>query len=126
MVVEYLSQRRKKTISGIRMKNSNFESYFGKMLLTWVTLLPGAKLPLVSPAGVAKKSDTTLITSIAPKSMVRTDCKEQKLDKFLVDTSKTSFKLDSTMDLERPRRMISQELAPTPKITKRNISLDVA
>ena len=39
LVIEYLSQSRKKTISGIRMKNSIFESHFGKMLVTWVTLL---------------------------------------------------------------------------------------
>jgi hypothetical protein len=39
LVIEYLSQSRNKTISGIRMKNSIFESHFGKMLLTWVTLL---------------------------------------------------------------------------------------
>ena len=39
LVIEYLSQSRKKTISGIRMKNSIFESHFGKMLLTWVTLI---------------------------------------------------------------------------------------
>ena len=39
LVIEYLSQIRNKTISGIRMKNSIFESYFGKMLLTWVTLI---------------------------------------------------------------------------------------
>src|SRR6056300_1399357 len=39
LVIEYLSQCRNKTISGIRMKNSIFESYSGKMLLTWVTLL---------------------------------------------------------------------------------------
>ena len=38
LVIEYLSQSRNKTISGIRMKNSIFESHFGKMLLTWVTL----------------------------------------------------------------------------------------
>ena len=39
LVIEYLSQSRYKTISGIRMKNSIFESHFGKMLLTWVTLM---------------------------------------------------------------------------------------
>ena len=39
LVIEYLSQRRNKTISGIRMKNSIFESHFGKMLLTWATLM---------------------------------------------------------------------------------------
>ena len=39
LVIEYLSQSRNKTISGIRMKNSIFESHFGKMLLTWVTLM---------------------------------------------------------------------------------------
>ena len=39
LVIEYLSQSRNKTISGIRMKNSIFVSQFGKMLLTWVTLM---------------------------------------------------------------------------------------
>ena len=38
LVIEYLSQSRDKTISGIRMKNSIFESHVGKMLVTWVTL----------------------------------------------------------------------------------------
>ena len=39
LVIEYLSQSRNKTISGIGMKNSIFESHFGKMLITWVTLV---------------------------------------------------------------------------------------
>ena len=38
LVIEY-HKRRNKTISGIRMKNSILQSHFGKMLLTWVTLL---------------------------------------------------------------------------------------
>ena len=42
LVIEYLSQRRNKTISGIRMKNSILESHFGKILLTWVTLILNA------------------------------------------------------------------------------------
>ena len=40
LVIEYLSQSRYKTISGIRLKNSIFESHLGKMLFTLVTLLP--------------------------------------------------------------------------------------
>ena len=43
LVIEYLSQSRNKTISGIRMKNSIFVSHFGKMLLTWVTLMSNAR-----------------------------------------------------------------------------------
>ena len=39
LVIEYLSQSRYKTISGIRMKKSIFESHCEKMLLTWVTLM---------------------------------------------------------------------------------------
>ena len=39
LVIEYLSQSRNKTISGIKKKNSIFESHFEKMLLTWVTLI---------------------------------------------------------------------------------------
>ena len=39
LVIEYLSQSRDKTISGIRMKNSIFESHVVKMLVTWVTLV---------------------------------------------------------------------------------------
>ena len=35
LVIEYLSQSRDKTISGIRTKNSIFESHVGKMLVTW-------------------------------------------------------------------------------------------
>ena len=40
LVIEYLlSQSRNKTISGIRMKNSIFESHVRKMFVTWVTLM---------------------------------------------------------------------------------------
>ena len=39
LVIEYLSQSGDKIISGIRMKNSIFESHVGKMLVTWVTLM---------------------------------------------------------------------------------------
>ena len=38
LVIEYLSQSRNKTISGIRMKNSILKSHFEKMLLTWVSI----------------------------------------------------------------------------------------
>ena len=39
LVIEYLSQSRNKTISGIRMKNSILDSHFRKMLLTWINLM---------------------------------------------------------------------------------------
>ena len=58
LVILYLSQSRNKTISGIRMKNSIFESYFGKMLLTWVTLLISVRPNPVTESETESESES--------------------------------------------------------------------
>ena len=61
LVIEYLSQSRNKTISGIRLKNSIFESHFGKMLLTWVTLIDILKMVISTLARLALELKTLLL-----------------------------------------------------------------
>ena len=67
LVIEYLSQSRDKTISGIRMKNSIFESHVGKMLVTWVTLM----LVPSAPTKIHKIPQNTAIHRKIPQNTAK-------------------------------------------------------
>ena len=79
------------------------------------SVLPGAPVP------VEQSKTTTNTKSIEPKNMVRTDAKEQKLDKFLTKSNITSINVvkppitpscdntDSTNSLEKAMQKVIDE-----------------